>query len=34
MNTLYRTIDKFRKPLIWKKINDEWKLRQQVTKLK
>lgn len=30
---LNKIIDKFRKPLIWKKEDDEWKLRQQVTKL-
>ena len=33
MNELNQIFDKFRKPLIWKKENDEWKLRQQITKL-
>ena len=33
LNALYQTIDKFRRPLIWKKENNEWKLRYQVTKL-
>lgn len=34
LNVLNRTIDKFRRPLIWRKTNCQWKLRQQVTKLK
>ena len=33
MHTLYKTIDKFRKPIIWKKVNGQWKLRNQVSKL-
>ena len=27
------TIDKFRRSIVWKKENDDWKLRQQVSKL-
>lgn len=27
-----KTVNKFRRPIIWKKENNEWKLRQQVTK--
>ena len=33
MNELNSVFDKFRRPLIWTKQNDEWKLRQQVTNL-
>jgi len=33
MNTLNKTIDKFRRPIVWKKTNGQWNLRQQVTKL-
>jgi len=33
MDALYRTIDKFRRSIVWKKVNGKWKLRQQVTKL-
>jgi len=29
----WQTIDKFRRSIIWKKENDDWELRQQVTKL-
>jgi N-acetyl sugar amidotransferase len=29
----WQTIDKFRRSIIWKKENNDWKLRQQVTKL-
>ena len=29
----WKTVDSFRRPHIWKKENDEWSLRQQVTKL-
>lgn len=32
IDTLFRTIDKFRRPIIWKKEKNEWKLRRQVTK--
>ena len=32
-NMLNQVFDKFRRPIIWKKDSDEWKLRQQVTKL-
>jgi len=32
MDALFRTIDKFRRPIIWKKVNGQWKLRQQVQK--
>jgi len=31
--TLCKTIDKFRRSLIWEQENNQWKLRQQVTKL-
>lgn len=31
--TFWKTVDSFRRPHIWKKENDEWSLRQQVTKL-
>ena len=34
MNSLNKTIDKFRRAIIWKKTSGQWKLRQQVTKLK
>jgi len=34
MYTLNKTIDRFRRSIIWKKENDEWKIRQQVSKLK
>jgi hypothetical protein len=30
LNTIF---DKFRKPIIWKKENNEWKLQHQITKL-
>jgi N-acetyl sugar amidotransferase len=33
MSTLFRTIDKFRRPIIWKKEKNQWNLRQQVKKL-
>ena len=33
MNELNSVFDKFRRPLIWTKQKDEWKLRQQITKL-
>jgi len=33
IDTLNKTIDKFRRPLIWRKSNGQWKLRQQVAKL-
>ena len=32
MNTLDQTIDRYRRPIIWKNENGRWKLRQQVTK--
>ena len=31
--TFWKTVDSFRRPLIWKKENNEWSLKQQVTKL-
>ncbi len=31
--TFWKTVDKFRRPIVWKKENGNWKLRQQVTKL-
>ena len=34
MNSLNKIIDKFRRAIIWKKTSGQWKLRQQVTKLK
>ena len=34
MDSLNTIIDKFRRPIIWKKTGRQWKLRQQVTKLK
>lgn len=34
IDTLFKTFDKFRRPIVWKRENDQWKLRQQVTKLK
>ena len=34
MNELNSVFDKFRRPLIWTKQKDEWKLRQQITKYK
>ena len=34
MNSLNKTIDKFRRAIIWKKTSGQWKLRQQVAKLK
>lgn len=34
IDELNKTIDKFRRPIIWKKENNRWRLRQQVTKIK
>ena len=34
MDSLNTTIDKFRRAIIWKKTGGQWKLRQQVAKLK
>lgn len=34
MDEFFRTINKFRRPVIWKLENCKWTLRQQVTKLK
>lgn len=34
LDALFKIIDKFRRPIVWKKENGQWKLRQQVTKLK
>ncbi len=33
MDELNRIFDKFRKPIIWKKDDEGWKLRQQISKL-
>ena len=33
LNILNKSIDKFRRPLIWSKVNGQWNLRQQVKKL-
>ena len=33
MDELNQVFDKYRRPIIWKKENEEWKLKQQVTKL-
>jgi N-acetyl sugar amidotransferase len=33
METLFKIFDKFRRSIIWKRENDQWILRQQVTKL-
>ena len=33
INELNQVFDKFRRPLIWEKNNDEWKLRHQITKI-
>ena len=33
MNELNQVFDNYRRPIIWKKENEEWKLNQQVTKL-
>lgn len=30
---LTKVLDKFRRPIIWEKVNDEWKLKKQVSKL-
>ena len=33
MNELNKVFDNFRRDIIWKKENNEWKLKQQITKL-
>jgi N-acetyl sugar amidotransferase len=33
MDELNRIFDKFRKPIVWKKDNEKWELRQQISKL-
>ena len=33
MDELNQVFDKYRRSIIWKKENEEWKLKQQITKL-
>ena len=33
LDELNQVFDNYRKPIIWKKEKDEWKLKQQITKL-